>query len=472
MKAWERERKITDQAMPKVLTEEEQTWDLAFVLEENEDRHTKVLWKSNVPGSFAPESIMTAAVQSKENMGFIVERAEELLDEGLKALADNDMVALHKVTSKLWRQINEAKIDEESNYRTYKNYTSWEAYEKAVEFPDARQYNNDKNHMMDALRAGWISQIIGGAMGTAIEGYTTENIRKIFGEVRDYVRKPNTFNDDITYELAFLKAYAENGKAITSEDIALEWIGLIPSGWSAEEIALRNIRYGIFPPESGTTGNPFSDWIGAQMRGAVCGMVAPGDPKEAARLAWLDGSVSHSNNGIIGEIFNALLVSLSFVETDIKEILDKTLKMIPKDSEYYEVVDFAYKKCKETDNWESAWKHCEKRLEKYNWIHAYPNAAAEVIALWYGKGDFDETIHIIAMTGQDVDCNAAQIMNVIGVMIGVEGIPKRWKDPIGDDLDTYVRTMKKMTISGLTEWTYKSIRQHSELSDTFKGYIR
>ena len=60
----------------------------------------------------------------------------------------------------------------------------------------------------------------------------------------------------------------------------------------------------------------FREWIGAQMRGAVCGMVAPGDAMEAARLAWMDGSVSHHNNGILGEVFNAVLVSLSFVRNN------------------------------------------------------------------------------------------------------------------------------------------------------------
>ncbi|MEI8216288.1 MAG: ADP-ribosylglycohydrolase family protein [Eubacteriales bacterium] len=459
MKAWERERKITDQAIPRILDEEEQTWDLAFVLEENEDNHTKVLWKSNVPGSFAPESIMTAAVQSKENMGYIVENSGELLNDGFNALEQGDMVELHKATAKLWLQINKAKIDEESSYWKYKNYRSWEEYVEAIEMPVSIKCNKDYAQMMDSLNAGWISQIIGGAMGTAIEGYTTENIRKTFGEINDYVRKPNTFNDDITYELAFLKAYSAKGREITSEDIALEWVGLIPSGWSAEEIALRNIRYGIFPPASGSFCNPFSDWIGAQMRGAICGMVAPGDPGEAARLAWIDGSVSHSNNGILGEIFNAALVSQSFIENDIRKILRTAMDMIPKDSEYWEIIDFAYTQCNKYEKWESAWKECEKRLRQYNWIHAYPNAAAEVVALWYGEGDFDKTINIIAMAGQDVDCNAAQIMSAIGIIIGTDRIPARWKDPIGDNLDTYVRTMKKMSISKLTEWTYECMEK-------------
>jgi len=458
MQAWERERKITDEAIPKVLTEEEQTWDLAETLEIGEDTHTKLLWKSNVPGSYAPESIMTAAVQSMENMGYVVEGSEELLDSGFKALENNDLVSLHEISANLWHLVNNAKKDLDNPYWKFKEYNSFSDYEQDVTFVSKKQCEYGKDELRDRIYAGWLSQIIGGAVGTAIEGYTTKNIRKTFGEVRDYVRQPNTYNDDITYELAFLKAYEEKGQNITAQDIAIKWIGLIPTGWSAEEIALRNIRYGIFPPESGTFSNPFREWIGAQMRGAICGMVAPGDAKEAARLAWMDGSVSHANNGIIGEVFNAILTSLSFVYDDMQEILEKTIDMIPKQSEYYKVVEFAYNQAKQNSDWEVAWRACEEFLKEYNWIHAYPNAAAEVIALYYGKGDFDETLYIISMAGQDVDCNAAQIMTAIGIIKGSKQIPAKWKEPIGDNLDTYVRTMKKMTISGLSDWTLKCIR--------------
>lgn len=56
---------------------------------------------------------------------------------------------------------------------------------------------------MKKTYAGWLAQIIGAGVGTAIEGYTTANIRAAFGEINDYVRKPSTYNDDITYEVAF-----------------------------------------------------------------------------------------------------------------------------------------------------------------------------------------------------------------------------------------------------------------------------
>ena len=52
---------------------------------------------------------------------------------------------------------------------------------------------------------------------------------------------------------------------------------------------------GIYPPESGKFFNYYSDWIGVQMRAMVCGMLAPGQPIEAARLAFTDGIVSHDD---------------------------------------------------------------------------------------------------------------------------------------------------------------------------------
>ncbi len=49
MRAWERVRQITDEAVPKLLTDEEQTWDAAGDIETGEDVQCKMLWQSNVP---------------------------------------------------------------------------------------------------------------------------------------------------------------------------------------------------------------------------------------------------------------------------------------------------------------------------------------------------------------------------------------------------------------------------------------
>lgn len=463
MKAWEMEKELIESAIPKILEEDEQEWDAMEEIGRVEDDKIKLLWGSFVPGSAAPERVILAGVQAMENRGYIVENYEEIVNEGLEALKNNDMVNLHKLTSKLYHCINTAVKDESSAYWNYKEYTNWKEYSNDVSYMAPDKYDVFSEDFEDKLLVGWRAQLIGGALGTAIEGYTTDNLRKTFGEIRDYVRKPNTLNDDITFELAFLKAYMEKGGDINSVDIAHEWIGLIPAGWSAEEVALRNIRYGIYPPESGKFCNPYCEWIGAQMRGAICGMVAPGNPKEAARLAWIDGEVSHYNNGIIGEIFNAMLVALSFTRNDIREIVKETINMIPKKSEYYSVVNFALEQCINSSNWEDAWRPCEKKFERYNWIHAYPNAAAQVVALWFGNGDFDETLHIIAMEGVDVDCNAAQIMTALGIIVGEKSISDKWTKPFDDNIATYVRTMENIDINELTSWTVESCRKAAKL---------
>ncbi|HWQ77315.1 MAG TPA: ADP-ribosylglycohydrolase family protein [Anaerovoracaceae bacterium] len=451
MKAWELERQITDNAVPKLLSEEEQTWEAQFEVGASEDFHMKLLWESNVPGSYAPESIMLAAIQSKENLGYIVDNGVELYEQGLEALKNDDMVRLNMITTELWHAVNHARKDERAPSWKFRQYHDWESFRSDAVFPARMPVAKDR--LEQQMYAGWMAQIIGGAVGTMVEGYTTDKIRETFGEVRNYLRKPSTYNDDITYELAFLYAYEEKGKAITSADVAKAWIGYVPSGWSAEEMALRNIRWGIMPPDSGLVDNPFGEWIGAQMRGAICGMLAPGNPEEAARLAWLDGEVSHFNNGIIGEVFNAVLVSLSYVEKDIRKIVRQCVEMIPGQCEYRSVVQFALDACLESDGWEPAWRMCEKRFAQYNWIHAYPNAAAEVAALWFGGCDFDETAHIISMEGQDVDCSAAQILTAIGIIVGIDGIRDEWKEPIGDELKTYLRKYRTLSIKELAKQT-------------------
>jgi len=460
VKAWEKAYHLMQNAEPVVLDEEEQTWTFFNEVEAFHDTFLKVMWHSNVPGSGAPEMLMVGAVQSMHNMGFETAHLEPLLEEGEQAFQRGDMQHLQRITARLFREMDRLPRNEQSPYWQFKAYTDWEAYERQVRFPSSAPVDVTGDDFAARILAGWTAQIVGGALGTALEGYTSQKLSETFGEIRGYVRKPNTYNDDITFEIAFLNAFDKRGYGVTSGDIAEEWVALVPSGWSAEEIALKNIRIGVYPPESGTFRNPFREWIGAQMRGAVCGMVAPGDPKRAAELAWKDAVVSHSNNGVLGEIFNAVLASLAFTERDIRAVIRKAVDLIPADSEYYDFVSTALAWCGEHDDWRKTWERCEMKFREYNWVHAYPNAMAEVVALWYGNGDFDETMHIIAMAGQDVDCNAAQIGCVLGIMHGPAAIDRKWTDPIGDQLDTYLRGMKRMSIRGLADWTVAAVRKH------------
>ena len=461
MKAWEIAQKVFTEAKPVIRTEEEQNWTDNVDVSGFYDENLLLDWGSNVPGSGAPEKIMVAAIQALENRGYKVsEEGYRLLHQGLDAYEKKDFVTLHKVSALLRRELANAEKDEDSPYWTYGFYHSFEEYEVKVSFPEKIPVDTSTEEFKEKIHAGWLAQLIGGAMGTMVEGYTHENLAEAFGDVTGYLREPNTYNDDITFELAFLDAFSRKGYEVTSEDIALSWVGLIPCGWSAEEFALRNIKNGIFPPESGTYRNPFNEWIGAQMRAGICGMAAPGDPYLAARLAFIDGEVSHANNGILGEVFNSIMTSLAFVTDDVKEIVKKAMEMIPRDSEYYSVISFAYDCCFRYDRWQDALHACEEKYHRYNWIHAYPNACCEIIALIYGNGDFRETLHIITMCGIDVDCNAGMIMPILAIQKGIHSIPQELIHPAFGELVTYMRgDYRKLTMEELVQKTVNSINK-------------
>jgi len=457
-KAWKMELELIKSALPVILSDEEQGWNIADSIEQMDDAFLKMKWKSNVPGSGAPEQVIVGAVQAVENMGYNVKEAEALLPKGFACLEQNDIIGLNRITSRIWNALDRALPIPEHTAWSFRHYERFEAYCEDVTFPNPIAFDKESPDYEAANYAGWLAQIIGGAAGTAVEGYLPQAIYDAFGTIRTYVRKPNTYNDDITYEVAFLKALERCGKHLTSADIADEWVALIPFGWSAEEWALKNIKMGIYPPISGKLHNPYREWIGAQMRGAVCGMIAPGDYRKAAEYAFMDGVVSHYNNGVIGEVFNAMLVAGAYVNPDVRDLLKTVVELIPAKSEYYGVVSHALTTCQKHSHWEAAWDECQKRYEHYNWIHAYPNAAAEVVALWFGSGSFSDTMSISCNQGYDVDCNAAQIGTVLGIQRGLKGLESHWTKPIGDRLDTYIRGHKQMSIRELAAFTTKLSR--------------
>ena len=456
MKAWELERENIKKVLPTYEEDDNETiWEESSSgIEIAQDELIKLYWHSNVPGSRAPESICLASIQAMENRGYIVDGAMELIEEGYKAYEENDIIKLHKLANEIFNKVYNARKDPNHSYWNQEFFDTFEDLEKVIKYPEKVDIPID-NEYIEKTYAGWLSQIIGGAYGTCIEGYTGENIKKRYGEVDRYIRKPNTYNDDITYELALLLAYEEYGKQTTAKNIADEWVARIPMGWSAEDWALKNLKIGILPPESGKHNNPFNEWIGAQMRGVICGQLYPGDLKMAAKSAFMDASISHARNGILGEVFNAMMQAQAYYETDVRKILETCINLIPETSEYGKVIRFAYDQCLNHDNYYDAWMKCEEEYQRYNWIHAYPNACAEIIALYYGNGDFLKTLTYVGGCGQDVDCNAAQIMTIIGTIVKDENIPEYFKKPIGDDLDTYVRGLKKISIKELAKLTGK-----------------
>ncbi len=314
----------------------------------------------------------------------------------------------------------------------------------------------DMSDYEDKVKGGWLGKCIGGAFGAPIEGWSYKRIGKEYGELNDYITEPDTVNDDTAYEILFLHALEKYGPELTSAQLALEWVAHIPRAYTAERVAIDNLIAGYMPPESGTHDNPYSEWIGGQMKGEVPGLVAPGHPRIATYYGYLDGIIAHERNGVYGELYDAVLISLAFVEKDPQRLLQLALEYVPQKSRLHKVVTETIAIANESGDWRQAReKVAQTWMCEYHRVHTFPNLAWVILGMLYGKGDFEHSMCITNMCGMDTDCTAGQVAAILGVMLGAKAIPSKWKDPVQDRFDSYVIGFEHGKVSEVSKLTCK-----------------
>ncbi len=337
----------------------------------------------------------------------------------------------------------------------------------------------------DKVLGSWIGRVAGDFVGAPLELRNLRLMEKKYGEISDYPEPINInyVNDDEMYEIVALVALEKYGIDLKAKDIAQEWLNLLTEEkaiFTAEKVALTNLRAKIWPPESGTRENPYFDYIGAQMRADLWGQLTPGCPDVTKIYTEIDGSISHAGIGIEGEVFTSILLSQSFFETDVRKIIDGALRYIPPESEsmYTKIVrrsialyseypkDFkAAREILVKEEWkrlkdELIEKEPSNKTEraillkgKLGEVHVLPNAGIVVLSLLYGSQDREDplgkSICTASMMGLDTDCNCGNVGAIVGAQIGEKKIPKKWKDPLQDTFSTYVKNHEKWKITEL-----------------------
>ncbi|TFF99863.1 MAG: ADP-ribosylglycohydrolase family protein [Promethearchaeota archaeon] len=336
----------------------------------------------------------------------------------------------------------------------------------------------------DKVLGSWLGRISGDFVGAPLEFRPYCLIRLQYGNVK-YYPKPidlDYVNDDEMYEICALIALEKHGINLSAKDIAREWVNLLyTQNFTAEKKALKNLKAGIQPPSSGRINNIYYDAIGAQMRADIWGQITPGLPKLAEKYAEMDGSISHADIGVQGEVFIALLLSQAFFEEDIKINIDKALNFLPsvRESLYTRMVKLAihlykrfpsnYRKArlKLIQHWhnirrniilENESKFSERSLKFLNrfisGVHVLPNAGIITLALLYGAEKEDQlgrSICIAASMGLDTDCNCGNIGAILGAQLGAENILPKWKKPLRNTFSTYVKGYEKWKITELAK---------------------
>src|SRR5699024_9860425 len=144
----------------------------------------------------------------------------------------------------------------------------------------------------------------------------------------------------------------------------------------------------------------------------------------ALRLAYQDAYLSHRANGIYGEQWAAVLLSLALVLDDMTEVFDRSLDYIPRGSRLHEALTRVRRIHANGGTWEEALDDAEHAWSGYHWVHTVNNAAIIAAGLLWGEGDYSASIGLTVQGGKDTDSNGATVGSVFGALKGTEGIPE------------------------------------------------
>ena len=339
-----------------------------------------------------------------------------------------------------------------------------------------------------SVLGGWLGRSIGCMLGKPVEGWSRKQIKSTLTRIGEYpLEKPyfpmDTFSDveekkrsyvknltrdnivkaerddDLDYTILNLLVCEEHDLSFTSSDVAEAWLTKLPYNltYTAERAAYRNLTLGFKPPETATYLNPYREWIGAQIRADLWGYISPGDPEQAMNYAFRDARISHTKNGIYGELYVASLVSLAYINHEPVSLVEEGLKAIPSRSRLAEAIKFTIELYRKGLEWEEAIEKILIRYGHYHFVHTINNAALVVAAILWGESDFTKTIFYAVLSGLDTDCNGATTGSILGVMLGVEGIPEEWSKPLNDKLVTAISGLSTLRISQLADRTLKLI---------------
>jgi hypothetical protein len=302
--------------------------------------------------------------------------------------------------------------------------------------------------LADKVRGGWAGQMIGVSFGAPTEFRSRGRIYE--GELAwtpDRVENA-IHQDDLYVEMTFAEVMDRRGLDATTAEYGEMFRDSRYSLWHANAGARRNLSRGIEAPRSGEPKyNVHANDIDFQIESDFIGLMCPGLPREVNRYADRVGRVMNYGDGLYGGMLVGGLYAAAFFESDPRRVVEEGLKSIPAESSYAHVIrDVLAWHAAHPDDWRATWRLLEDKWDRddvcpdgaltpFN-IDARINGAYVVLGLLYGGGDFAKTLEVATRSGQDSDCNPSSAAGVLGVMLGYEGIPDRYRSGIPAIADT------------------------------------
>ena len=297
--------------------------------------------------------------------------------------------------------------------------------------------------LRDKIEGGWAGQMIGVSFGWPTEFRSLAKILE--GDLPKWTpdRVSNALQqDDLYVDMTFAKVLDDKGLDATSDDFGRMFRDAKYGLWHANLAARRALKRGVPGSLSGTPKyNAHANDIDFQIEADFIGLMAPGMPQAANRIADRAGRVMNYGDGLYGGMFVSGMYAAAFFENDPRKVVEAGLAAIPARSPYALLIaDLLAWSRQNPRDWKKVWQLIEDKYDKcepcpagalkpFN-IDAKLNGAYIALGLLYGERDFGKTLDISTRSGQDSDCNPASAAGVLGVMLGYQRIPDEWKGGI------------------------------------------
>jgi hypothetical protein len=281
----------------------------------------------------------------------------------------------------------------------------------------------------DKVLGGWAGKCAGGVVGAPLEGY--KRFHDL--ELRDEMFEAAVPNDDLDLQILWLDLVKRRGPSLRLNDLADHWKAHVQFPWGEYGLALRNLKLGVYPPQSGGHNNWY--WrrgMGSPIRSEIWGMLCPGMPAQAAFYASMDSSLDHEGFSVDAEAFLAACEALAFIESDIPAIFGRALELFGQGTLLHTIVTSVL-------DWSERFdvSVCRGKIKSAfgdaDFTSAPMNVAFTLLTLLTCERDMSGLVTAIGM-GHDSDCVAATSGAMLGILLGYQGIGARWRHLIGDEL--------------------------------------
>ncbi len=314
--------------------------------------------------------------------------------------------------------------------------------------------------LRERVRGAVLGQAVGDAMGAPTEGMSRAEIRRVHGRITGFIADDQAGTDDSEYAALTAQILLKHGPSLTADDVSAEWIrvlvgqegGFVHGGFS-EMDAIHNLTLGWRAPVSGSDNHEmWSD--GSAMRVAPIGAYCAGDPAEAARLAGIDASVSHSRDGIWCGQAIAAAVAAAMTATDWREVVAAGLAAVPSDSWSARILTRAIEIATGPGDAEERLDALEAAIAIRH--YRYADVAPEATALAFGvfaiaEGDYVAAVLGGANIGRDADTIAAMAGGMAGALGGVTAIPGEWRERVSVLLGGCIKATAGVSLAALAD---------------------